>query len=248
MFRSPLDQFMIDVISPIWVPVFGDISLTNAALYLILSTSFFIFSFYFVMRTANLLPFRFQIIVEDLYKIVLEMVKQQLGRGGLAFFPIIYYVFGFLIFSNLFGLFPFSFTPTSHVIMNFTLALAFNLSFIFWGFFYHGLKFLKLFVPAGSPAFLLPLIVVIEVLSYLIRTFSLSIRLFANMMAGHTLLFILASFVVAFYNAKFYILSLFPFIMVLAVFGLEIGIAMLQAYVFAILLCIYYNDSLHPSH
>jgi ATP synthase subunit 6 len=177
----------------------------------------------------------------------LSIVKQQAGQKGLRYFPLFFVIFFLILFSNLIGLVPFTFTPTSHIVITFTLAFTCNLAFIIIGFKENGLSFLRLFVPNGSPRFLLPIIVVIEFISYLLRTFSLSIRLFANIMAGHTLMHILASFVTAFLNVL-PIFALFPFIIVLAVVILEVCIAFLQAYVFLILFTIYLEDSFHPSH
>jgi ATP synthase subunit 6 len=151
------------------------------------------------------------------------------------------------LFSNIIGLFPFSFTVTSQLAITFALSLSFNLGFFVLGFYIHGIKFLKLFVPSGAPAVLLPLIVVIEIVSYSIRTFSLSIRLFANMMAGHTLLHILSSFSLQLIKYSFFF-ALVTFTLIMAVYLLEFGIAFIQAYVFVILLCIYSNDTYHPSH
>jgi len=178
------------------------------------------------------------------------MIKEQTHNSALSYFPLFLVVFVFILFSNLIGLVPFSFTTTAQFAITFALALSFNLGFIFLGFYKHGYKFLKLFVPSDAPMLLVPLIVVIEVVSYLIRTFSLSIRLFANMMAGHTLLHILTTFSLKMMKGGVLgvLFSLLPFVLVLAVFVLEFGIALIQAYVFVILLCIYINDSYHPGH
>jgi F-type H+-transporting ATPase subunit a len=148
---------------------------------------------------------------------------------------------------NLFGLLHLGFTLNGQLIIPVVLAVSFNLFFFLNGFERHGIKFLSVFVPSGVPAFLLPLVVLIEIISYLLRSFSLSVRLFANMMAGHTLLYILSSFVVALSDISL-ILALVPTLLVFAVSFLEIGIAFLQAYVFVVLLSIYVTDSLSPQH
>lgn len=168
----------------------------------------------------------------------------------MGFFPVFLLVFLFILFSNLCGLLPFSFTVTAQFAITFALAFSFNLGFIILGFYLHKLSFLKLFVPSDAPLFLIPLLVVIEVVSYLIRTFSLSIRLFANMMAGHTLLHILASFCLSLLKSLTFVFIVFvlPFFLILLVFVLEFGIALIQAYVFTILLCIYIKDSYSPGH
>jgi len=175
------------------------------------------------------------------------MIVQQAGLSAIKYFPYIFIIFFFILFSNLIGMLPFSFTITAHLSITFFLAFAFNFGFIILGFYKNSYKFLYLFKPAGTPAFLLPLIIVIEVVSYLIRTFSLSIRLFANMMAGHCLLFVISSFVFTLLSKN--LLLVFPIVLIyIAIFILEFSIAFLQAYVFTILLCIYLNDSLHPVH
>lgn len=248
MFFSPLEQFEINVLYPFSFLRIFDISLTNLTFYLLVSTGSFIFFFLLAFYKPTIVPNKWQSLFEFFYFFVLGMVKQQAGRGGLFFFPLFFFTFFFIFFSNLFGLFPFGFTPTAHIVITFTLALAFNAAFLIIGFQKNGLAFLKLFVPSGSPVWLLPLIVNIELMSYFIRTFSLSLRLFANMMAGHTLLHILASFVLAFIKANKYIFALFPFLLVFFIGILEFGIAFLQAYVFVVLLCIYLNDALHPGH
>nr|AFZ64043.1 ATP synthase F0 subunit 6 [Phalansterium sp. PJK-2012] len=243
-FYTPLEQFEISILRPL--TIFGlDFSFTNSALYLALTAATLLFVYSFGIYEATLVPSRWQSVVEMVYKFVLDMIKQQAGNKGLQYFPFLFLIFNFILFSNLLGLLPFGFTTTGHLIITFTLAFSINLGLVFIGFMHHGIKFLKLFVPSDAPVFLLPLIVVIEVVSYCLRTFSLSIRLFANMMAGHTLLHILCSFIVAFLQSSIPFLGLLPFVLVLAVIGLELGIAFLQAYVFTILVCIYLNDSLN---
>jgi F-type H+-transporting ATPase subunit a len=244
---SPLEQFELFVFKPIIINGWLDVSITNASLFLVLGSFTTLFFLIYSVEDTRLIPTRPQFLTEILFTFVVDVVKQQCGKKGLPFLPLIFSLFIIVLSSNLIGLFPFAFTPTSHLAFTFFLALSCNIALIIIGFYFNGLKFLKLFVPKGGPAWLIPLIVIIELLSYLLRTFSLSIRLFANMMAGHTLLHILSSFCVAFLKAS-PILAIFPIIMVLAVFALELGIAFLQAYVFIVLLSIYLNDSLHPSH
>jgi len=193
-------------------------------------------------------PGRLQMLCEQSYSFIVTMIKQQVGKEGLVYFPLLFTIFFVVLFSNLVGLVPFAFTPTSHLCFTFTIALTCNLAFVIIGFKENGYKFLQIFAPKGGPLWLFPVIIIIEFISYLLRTFSLSIRLFANMMAGHTLLHILSSFVVAFIQAGYLGVSLFPLSLIIAVIGLELGIAFIQAYVFTILLCIYLNDAFHPSH
>jgi len=245
--NSPLEQFEIKIVIPIFYNGY-DLSITNATIGLFLAIFSLYFFFRFCLARGRTVPKFMQYIAEQFISFLVAVVTQQAGKRGLEYFPIFFSIFFIILFSNLVGLIPFVFTPTSHIAFTFSLAFTCNLAFVIIGFYHHGFKFLKLFVPSGSPQWLLPLIIVIEFVSYLLRTFSLSIRLFANMMAGHTLLHILSSFVVAFIKSGYFVLSIFPFMLVLAVIGLELGIAFLQAYVFIVLLCIYLNDSFHPSH
>jgi F-type H+-transporting ATPase subunit a len=207
-----------------------------------------IFIYIYLYLNFKLIPTVLQWFFELFYKFLLETLVQQAGTHSLFFFPFIFTIFFFILFSNIFGMLPFSFTITGHLSLTFFLAFGFNLGFFFLGFFKNGLKFLKLFVPSGTPVFLLPLIIVIEVVSYLIRTLSLSIRLFANMMAGHCLLYVISSFVFSFLNNLGIISLIFIIFVYLAIFILEFAIAFLQSYVFTILLSIYLNDALHPAH
>jgi len=242
-FFSPLEQFEIIPL----VHINGLFDITNSAIYISLVFLVIFLLAYISISKAYLIPGRWQIIAENFYTFVVDMVKQQAGSKAYAFFPLFITTFFIILMSNLLGLTPFGFTVTGHIIVTFSLALAFNLGFVFLGLYLHKLHFFSLFVPSGVPKVLIPLIVVIEVVSYLIRTFSLSLRLFANMMAGHTLLQILSSFVVAFLSVSGLIsfLAIVPFALVFAVTLLEVGIAFLQAYVFTILLAIYANDSIN---
>jgi len=237
---SPLEQFAISVIYPI--NFFGfDLSLTNvtAYLFIILFLSFSIF--YLSTHSSLFVPNRWLSITELLYGFVGSLVRQQTGVYGTEYVPIFFTTFIFILLSNLIGLLPFGFTITSHIFVTFLLAFSFNVGFLVLGFQKQGISFLKLFVPKDAPALFKPLIIVIELVSYLIRTFSLSLRLFANMMAGHTLLHILTSF--CFVGGLPF--SFVPWLLVLAVGLLEFAIAFIQAYVFVILLTIYLNDAIN---
>jgi len=204
------------------------------------------FGFFYSYRTALISGLN-NIFVEMIYQFIASITSRHCGLEGLSFFPLFFLTFVFVLSMNVLGLVPFSFTLTGQLIIPVLLALSFNLFFFLNGFERHGLAFLKVFVPKGVPSVLLPLVVVIEIISYLLRSFSLSVRLFANMMAGHTLLYILSSFVIAL--SDFSLLAAFlPLVLVFAVSFLEIGIAALQAYVFVVLLSIYVTDSLNPSH
>jgi ATP synthase subunit 6 len=249
MFFTPLEQFEILLVFP--VNFFGlfDLSITNMTVYILLVCLIISFFLWFTfLYNPEFIPVRFQLIFESLYKFVLDMAKQQAGPKAIRYFPLLLFTFMVIIFSNLIGLIPYSFTVTSHISIVLALAFSFNVAMVFIGFYYNGLKFLMLFVPGGTPAALLPLVVVIEFFSYLIRTVSLSIRLFANMTAGHTLLHMLVSFALTFLNANAYLMFIFASLLTFAILILEFGIAFLQAYIFVILLFIYLNDSFHPSH
>jgi ATP synthase subunit 6 len=249
MYSSPLETFEVLLYRPLSL-FFLDISLTNGALFLGLAALVLGLLALGLFRSP-LIPSGIQLVAEQLYRFVLAMVGEQTGGAALPFFPLFLLVFLLIAASNLLGLLPFAFTATAQFALTFALALSFNLGFVLLGFRLHGFNFLRLFLPAGAPALLLPLIAAIEVVSYLIRTFSLSIRLFANMMAGHTLLHILATFslqLLKLGGPLGVVAALVPFILVLAVFALELAIALIQAYVFTILLAIYSNDSYHPVH
>jgi F-type H+-transporting ATPase subunit a len=241
MFFSPLEQFNL-----IFFCDFYNFNIGNNLFFffLIIIFIYFLKKFFFKKILYNSF---FQKIIELLYSFILEILLQQTGKSGVKYFPFIISIFIFILLSNLIGMLPFSFTLTAHLSITFFLAFSFNLGFIILGFFKNSYKFLYLFLPTGTPIFLLPLIIIIEIVSYLIRTFSLSIRLFANMMAGHCLLFVISMFVfnlLSISNLFIFII----FIIYLMILILEFSIAFLQAYVFTILLCIYLNDSLHPIH
>jgi len=196
MFFSPLEQFEINILQKFAIGPF-DFSFTNSALFCILAFTLLYLFFLYTISNAKVFPGRWQSVSELLYLFILLMAKQQAGKQSWAFFPLFFAAFTLIFALNFLGLFPLAFTVTSHIIITFTFALAFNLGFLILGFSIHKLKFLRLFVPSGVPVVLLPLLVVIEIISYLVRTFSLALRLFANMMGGHTLIQILSSFFIS---------------------------------------------------
>lgn len=187
------------------------------------------------------------IFFQELYLFVLGLVKQQISKKGYKYFPIIFTLFVFILLANLLGMFLYSFTLTSHVTIAFTLSFSFFIGVLVLGIYLHKWKFVETFIPKGAPKYLLQALIVIEIISYFSKPFSLGIRLFANMMSGHTLLIILASFALVILEKSFYIF-LIPFILILVIIGLEIVIAILQTYVFTVLVCIYINDSIVGSH
>ena len=240
---NPLEQFEIHRLIPIKIGGL-DISFTNSALFMaiavVLATTMLTMS----VRGRSKVPGRMQSLAELSYEFIGNMIRENVGGEGRRYFPFVFTLFMFILFGNLLGMIPFSFTYTSHIIVTFALAAVVFIGVTVIGFIRHGAAFLKLFVPSGVPVFLLPLLVVIEILSYLTRPISLSVRLFANMMAGHTMLKVFGGFVVALGVLGGWA----PLVFIMALTGLEIGIAMLQAYVFTILTCIYLNDAINMHH
>jgi F-type H+-transporting ATPase subunit a len=195
-------------------------------------------------------PGRLQSVAELSYEFVANTVRSSAGNEGMKFFPFVFTLFMFVLFANIIGLIPFSFTVTSQLIVTVALALTVFLTVVIYGFWHNGLHFFNLFVPKGVPKLILPMIVFIEVLSFLSRPVSHSVRLFANMLAGHITLQVFAGFIIMLASAGVlgWLGATLPFIMVVLLTALELLVAFLQAYVFAILTCIYLNDAIHPGH
>ena len=235
-----MHQFEIQRLIPL--DLFGfDASFTNSALFMTIAAVLITLLMLFAMRNGSLVPGRLQSVAELSYEFVANMVRDNVGKDGMKYFPFIFTLFMFVLALNMLGMVPYSFTVTSHIIVTFALAAFIFVGVTLIGFWKHGIGFLKFFVPSGVPFIMLPLLVVIEVISYLTRPVSLSVRLFANMMAGHTMLKVFGSFVVALGLLGGWAALAF----MVAFTGLEILVAFLQAYVFAILTCIYLNDALH---
>ena len=241
--HSPLEQFAIKRLVPLDIGGI-DVSITNSTVFMAVAVALITLFLTLSMSGRSLVPGRWQSMAELSYEFVARMIRDNVGSEGRQYFPFIFTLFMFILFCNLIGMVPYTFTVTSHIIVTFALAMVVFLGVTVVGFIKHGAHFLKLFVPSGVPIVLLPLIVLIEVISYLTRPISLSVRLFANMMAGHTMLKVFGGFVVALGVLGGWA----PLAFVVALTGLEIGIAMLQAYVFTILTCIYLNDALHLHH
>lgn len=237
---DPMHQFEIKRLVPL--EIFGfDASFTNSALFMSIAAVLITLFMVFAMRKGALVPGRLQSVAELSYEFVANMVRDNVGTSGMKYFPFIFTLFMFVLALNMLGMVPYSFTVTSHIIVTFALAAFIFVGVTLIGFWKHGIGFLKFFVPSGVPFLMLPLLVVIEVISYLTRPVSLSVRLFANMMAGHTMLKVFGSFVAALgLLGGWAVLGL-----MVAFTGLELLVAFLQAYVFAILTCIYLNDALH---
>ena len=221
-----------------------DISFTNSALFMVISVILISFFSIFFVRKQALVPSRMQSLVELSYEFVSNMVRQNVGQEGKKYFPFIFTIFMFVLFLNMLGMMPYSFTVTSHIAVTFALAFLIFLLVTIVGFVKHGFGFFGYFAPKGVPVFMLPLLVVIEVISYFTRPISLSVRLFANMMAGHTMMKVFGGFVVSLGIVGGWL----PLSFSVALTGLEILVAFLQAYVFAILTCIYLNDALNLHH
>jgi F-type H+-transporting ATPase subunit a len=221
---------------------FIDASFTNSGLWAIIAAC--VVALIFLLAPRNLVPTRFQSVAESIYEFVENMTHEVLGHESRTFFPFVLTLFTFIMACNVVGLIPYAFTVTSHIIVTLALALFVFIGATIIGFMRNGFGYLKLFVPSGVPPVLLPLVVVIEIVSYFIRPFSLSIRLFANMMAGHMMLKVMAGFVVMLGVAAGWL----PLIAMVALYALELLVAVLQAYVFALLTCMYLNDALHVDH
>lgn len=235
----PLQQFTIDRIIPLHIGGI-DASYTNSALLMTIAVVLVTALLVLGTRGAALVPSRWQSIAEMSYEFIAGMIEQNVGKEGMAYFPFVFTLFMFVLFGNLLGLIPYSFTFTSHIIVTFALAATVFIGVTIIGIIRHGWHFLSLFVPHGVPKVLLLLLVPIELLSYFIRPFTLSIRLFANMLAGHTMLAIFGGFV-----AALGLLGIVPLGVDVLLIFLELLVAVLQAYVFTILTCLYLADAIH---
>ena len=244
MATNPMHQFEVYRIGP--EISFGVINLsyTNASLFMTISAITILLLLFLGTKKKLLIPSKIQLITEMSYTFIAKMINDTAGSNAKPFFPFIFTLFMFVLFCNMIGMLPYSFTVTSHIIVTFVLAAIVFIGVTIIGFIKHGIKYLELFVPKGVPVALLPLIVIIEIISYLSRPVSLSVRLFANMMAGHTMLKVFGGFVISLGLLGGWL----PLSFSVALTGLEILVAFLQAYVFAILTCIYLNDALNLHH
>jgi F-type H+-transporting ATPase subunit a len=241
---NPMQQFEVKTIGPKLEVGNFDISFTNASLFMVIVVSAISLLFVLSTQKKSLVPSRMQLLSEMAYEFVAKMISETAGDKARPYFPFILTLFLFVLFSNMIGMLPYSFTVTSHIIVTFALAIFVFIGVTIIGFIKHGIGYLKLFVPSGVPVVLMPIIVVIEIISYLSRPVSLSVRLFANMMAGHTMLKVFGGFVISLGLVGGWL----PLGFSVALTGLEILVAFLQAYVFAILTCIYLNDALNLHH
>ena len=247
---DPIHQFAITKIIDFGEIGGVSIAFTNSALFMVATVA--IIALFLILSTngRGLVPSRMQSLAEMAYEFVAKMLRDSAGAEGMKFFPLVFSLFMFILVANLLGMVPYFFTVTSHIIVTFCLAMLVILTVIIYGFIRNGVGFLKLFWPSDIPMFVMPLIVPIEVISFLSRPISLSVRLFANMLAGHIALKVFASFILMLGGLGVigYAGAVLPFAMTIALTALEVLVAFLQAYVFAILTCMYLNDAIHPSH
>lgn len=246
---DPIHQF--EVVKWFDLKVGGvDLSFTNASGFMLLGVAMIIAFFGYAASRGQLVPSRIQSLGEIGYGFVADMVRSIAGEEGLKFFPFVFTLFFFIFFANMIGMSPYAFTTTSHIIVTAALALLVISIVIGYGFYKNGFGFLKLFAPSGAPWYIMPLLMPIEVISFFARPLTLSLRLFANMLAGHIMLKLFAGFAVSLVaaGAVYIPVALLSFGMGVALNALEFLVAGLQAYVFAILTCVYLNDALHPAH
>jgi F-type H+-transporting ATPase subunit a len=245
---DPIEQFSIEKLFTIGHIGNQEIAFTNSSAYMLGSVA--LISLLMIGPGRNLVPGRFQSIAEIAYEFVANTIRSNAGKDGMKFFPFVFTIFMLLTVSNMIGVIPYSFTISSHIIVTAALAFLVFFTVLIYGFYKNGLKFLKLFVPSGIPIFILPLVVFIEIFSFFLRPISHSVRLFANMLAGHIALAVFAGFIPMLAGIGFagYFGAVLPLGMVMALTALELLVAFLQAYVFTILTVIYINDAIHPGH
>ena len=246
---DPIHQFNIEPLFTLGHIGNHTIAFTNSSLYMFIAV--LLIALLMLASGRDLVPGRLQSVAEISYEFVASTVRGNAGAEGMKFFPLIFSLFMFICVSNLVGIIPYTFTISSHLIVTAALALLVFFTVLFYGLYKNGLKFFKIFVPSGVPLYILPLVMFIEVLSFFLRPVSHSVRLFANMLAGHIALKVFAGFIILLGGALGAIgwaSGVLPFAMIVALMALETLVAFLQAYVFAILTCIYLNDAIHPGH
>lgn len=244
--NSPLEQFEVTSLLSFNAPIFGyfTLTLTNLALYSILILILILGLHYMGNNDIKLLPSKWSIALESLFSSINSMVREQIGNSNEIYLPFIYSLFCFVLFSNLVGNIPYSFATTSSAILCLGLSFTIFFAVTILGLYKHKLGFFSFFLPSGTPIFLVPMLVIIETISYLARAVSLGVRLFANIVAGHSLLKILSSFLYKLFSTSFifFIVSLIPFTLFIALVGLELGVSFIQAYVFCLLVSSYLKD------
>jgi F-type H+-transporting ATPase subunit a len=245
---DPIHQFHIN---PLVDNIGGTgFDFTNSALFMVLTVLVATAFLYLATSPKAIVPGRLQSIAEMSYEFIAKMLKDSTGKEGMKFFPLVFSLFMFVLVSNLFGMIPGFFTVGSQIIVTFALAVTVMLVVVIYGIYKHGLHFFGLFVPSGVPALVIPLVTTIEIVSFLSRPVSLSVRLFANLLAGHITLKVFAGFVFSLgvLGPIGVVGAVLPLLMAIGLTGLEFLVAFLQAYVFAVLTCMYLNDAVHPGH
>lgn len=247
---GPIEQFQIKPIIELGSFAGHQITFTNSALYMVITVVAAAGFLFLASRRNTVVPGRLQSSAEMLYEFVSSTLRENAGEHGMKFFPLVFSLFMFILVANLIGMFPYAFTVTSHIVVTFALAMLVFLTVTLYGLFRHGFSFFRLFMPAGVPVVLAPIIVPIELMSYISRPVSHSVRLFAVMLAGHITLKVFAGFVVGLsgLGTLGLLSAVLPLAMTLALTALELLMAVIQAYVFTMLTCMYLNDALHPSH
>ncbi len=247
---DPIHQFELKHIFSLGHVGPYEIAFTNSALFMLIAVAGISLLMIGATSKRAIVPGRMQSVAELTYEFVADMLRSSAGEEGMKFFPLIFCLFTFILFANMIGLIPGTFTVTSHIIITVMMAMLVFLTVLIYGFYRHGPKFLKLFVPSGIPIYILPLVTFIEVLSFLSRPISHSVRLFANMLAGHITLKVFAGFITMLggFGIAGWIGAALPLALTVSLTALEMLVAFLQAYVFTILTCIYLNDAIHPGH
>ena len=251
MAADPIHQFQINKLFTVGHIGGQEIAFTNSSLFMVIVVGIIGLLLVGMTASRSVVPGRLQSMAELSYEFIATTIRSTAGTEGMKFFPLVFSLFMFVLVANIIGLIPYAFTVTSHIIITVSLALLVFLTVLVYGFAKNGLHFFKLFVPSGIPIYILPLVVFIEVFSFLLRPVSHSVRLFANMLAGHIALKVFASFIpllAAGLGVIGWVGGVLPLGMVIALTALELLVAFLQAYVFTILTCIYLNDAIHPGH
>ena len=247
---NPMHQFEIH---PMFTPIqVGnmDLSFTNSSLWMVIGVVFSIIFFTLATKSKSMIPGRLQVMAESAYEFAENLITDNIGAGGKEYFPLVFSIFLFVLAGNIFGMIPYSFTYTSHLAVTAALAVMIFVIVLIIGIFRHGTHFFSLFVPKDVPIWMLPLVILIEFISFLSRPITLSVRLFANMVAGHVMLKVIASFCIMFLVAGHFALLgiVLPVAMNVIMIGFEFFIAFIQAYVFAVLTCIYLKDTIEIEH
>ena len=251
MTLDPIHQFNIDNLFKIGRIAERDIYFTNSSVYMLVAVAVICLLAVRGLKGQQLVPGRFQSMAELSYEFVATMIRSAAGEEGMKFFPLVYSLFMFILVTNLISIIPYTFSVTSQIIVTASFALLVFFTVLIYGLYKNGLKFFRIFVPPGVPIYILPLVVTIEIISFLTRPLSHSVRLFGNILAGHITVQVFAGFV-ALLGTSLGVLGwiggIAPLALTVALTALEFLVAALQAFVFAILTCIYLNDAIHPSH